>query len=151
KDYHLGLQVEFKLIDAADPKESVNFCYQTAGPLRMPIEGVWYTNTFRNAVIGGYAAKGRNVWRDLQDSRTIDFQGGGRDLLRAPSDDKSSKFGGVATQYFASMMVVDNEQKETDFISWARPTLETPSPDPNQPGLADITVRLNAKAELKGS
>jgi YidC/Oxa1 family membrane protein insertase len=149
KDYHLGLEIELKLLDG-DPKESINFGYQLAGPLRMPIEGIWYTNIFRNAVIGGYAAKGRNSWRDLQDSRTIDFQGGGRDLLQASNEDKYIKFGGVATQYFASMMVVDDDPKTAkDFIKWARPTLEMPSPDPNQPALADITVRLNAEAKLK--
>jgi YidC/Oxa1 family membrane protein insertase len=48
------------------------------------------------------------------------------------------------------MMVVDDEQKgKKDFIKWARPTLEAPAPDPDYPGNADITVRLNSEVELK--
>src|SRR5260370_33924109 len=115
----------------------------------MPSEGVWYTNTFRNAVIGGYTSNGKNIWRDLQDSRTIGFQGGGCDLRRVANEEKYIRFGGVATQYFASLMVVDDKQEGKNFINWARPTLEAPSTDPDQPALADITVRLNAEVELK--
>src|SRR5262249_23167802 len=33
-------------------------------------------------------------------------------------------YAGVGVQYFASMIVVDNQQKNTDFLEWARPTLE---------------------------
>src|SRR5207244_3391695 len=147
-DYHLGLEIKFELDKAS--KEELVFGYQLAGPLRMPVEGIWYTTTFRNAVIGGYTTSGKNSWRDLQDSRTIGFQGGGRDLPRADNEERFIKIGGVANQYFASMMVVDDEQEGTkNFIKWARPTLEAPSPDPDQPALADITVRLNATAELK--
>jgi len=147
-DYHLALEIKFELDPAC--KEKLIFGYQLAGPLRMPVEGVWYTNTFRNAVIGGYTSNGKNIWRDLQDSRTIGFQGGGRDLPRAENEEKYIKFGGVATQYFASLMVVDDEQQGTkNFIRWARPTLEASSLDPDYPGNADITVRLNSEVELK--
>jgi hypothetical protein len=31
------------------------------------------------------------------------------------------RFGGVAIQYFASMVVVDDEQKERAFLAWSRP------------------------------
>src|SRR5205823_5536265 len=153
KDYHLGLEFEFKLLDG-DGKESVNFGYQLAGPLRMPVEGVWYTNIFRNAVIGGYTGNGKNIWRDNQDSRSIGFQGGGRDLPRVPNEEKYIKYGGVATQYFASIMVVDGAKEgEKDLprtvIKWARPTLEEPPPDPDYPGNADITVRVNSEVDLK--
>jgi len=146
-DYHLGLEIKFELDKAS---KGFEFGYQLAGPLRMPVEGVWYTNTFRNALIGGYTSSGKNIWRDLQDSRTINVQGGGRDLPRVDNEDKFIKFGGVATQYFASMMVVDDQQDGTkNFIKWARPTLEAPNTDPDYPGLADITVRLNAEAKLE--
>ncbi len=149
-DYHVGLELKFEL--RGDAKEPINFGYQIAGPLRMPIEGVWYTSIFRNAIIGGFDSSGRNVWRDVQDNRTIGVQGGGRDLVRDENDQKFIRFAGVATQFFASLIVVDNEQKESvkkNFIRWARPTLESASPNPNQQFLDDITTRVNAEVELK--
>jgi YidC/Oxa1 family membrane protein insertase len=144
-DYHIGLEVEFKL--DPDDKEKLDFGYQLAGPLRMPIEGVWYTNVYRNAIIGG--RKGKDDWRDLQDNRTIGIQGGGRDLLREKNEAYSIQFAGITTQFFASMMVVDNDQKEKNFIQWARPTLEKASPNPNQQFLDDITARVNADVKLE--
>ena len=35
------------------------------------------------------------------------------------------RYAGVAVQYFASVIVVDNKQEKQDFLAHARPTLET--------------------------
>jgi YidC/Oxa1 family membrane protein insertase len=146
-DYHIGLELKFEL--QGDAKDGpIDFGYQVAGPLRMPIEGVWYTNVFRNAIIGGFDSSGKNVWRDLQDNRSIGVQGGGRDLVRDETDQKFIRFAGVATQFFASMVVVSDQQEnsqERTFVRWARPTLESASPNPNQQFLDDITTRVNAE------
>jgi YidC/Oxa1 family membrane protein insertase len=147
-DYHVGLELEFKL-DEGSTEKSIEFGYQLAGPLRMPIEGVWYTSVYRNAIIGGFDGRGKNLWRDLQDNRTIGIQGGGRDLDRDDKDNKYIRFAGIATQFFASMTVVDDKQDNKTFIRWARATLEKASANPEQKFLDDITARVNAEAVLK--
>src|SRR5262249_46168344 len=49
--YHLGLEVA--LLRLPSSKEGkLEFRYQQAGSHGMPLEGEWYTNTFRNALIG---------------------------------------------------------------------------------------------------
>jgi YidC/Oxa1 family membrane protein insertase len=133
KDYHISLTIEIK--DTRDPGgqgPARQFRYQLAGPHGVPIEGEWYTYTYRNAVIGMVDSSG-NLTRTLEDSRRISFREGGD---RVPGGDRGTTFlqyAVVANQYFASGIVVDNEQPTaTDggvdyksILAWARPTLET--------------------------
>lgn len=118
-DYHLGMAVTMSR-PAAD-EGTRKFRYQLSGAHGLPIEGRWYTSIFRNALIAR-AEKG-SVWRDLQDSRQISFWEGGKEILREPG--KPIRYAGVAVQYFASVIVVDDEQTKQDFLRQARPTLET--------------------------
>src|SRR5262249_54057883 len=89
------------------------------------------------------------IWRDLQDSKSIGIQGGGRDLPKDSKEEKFIRFAGIVTQFFASMIVVDDEQENKTFIAWARPTLETAWPNPKQPFLDDVTMRVNAETKLE--
>ncbi len=139
-DYHLGLSVRMERI--GDDAAPVKFRYQLAGAHGLPIEGKWYTTVYRNSLIGLEAYKGGGIWRDLQLSQKISFQGGGQEVLRP--DDKFIRYAGVATQYFASMIVVDNEQEpgiRPNFLAWARPRPEG-EPHPTKQFLDDITVRV---------
>ena len=116
KDYHAKLLIEIN--DKRDPKgtdkESVKFRYQLTGGQGLPIEGEWYTSTFRNAMIGMVDPQG-NLYRQLEDSTrpsastraATSFPKGNRDVNRL-------QYAGVANQYFASMLVVDNEQPNRD-------------------------------------
>ena len=61
--------------------------------------------------------------RDLQDLRQISHWGGGTEILK--DETSSLLWAAVANQFFASAIVVDNEQKNRVFLSKARPTLET--------------------------
>jgi YidC/Oxa1 family membrane protein insertase len=118
-DYHLGLEVKMSKRDGSDTKEQP-FRYQLAGGRGLPIEGEWYTNTFRNALIA--RVEHGNVYRDVQDLRQIAVWEGGNDVVR--DKDMILEYAGVAVQYFSSVIVVDDDQKRTDFLLKARPTLE---------------------------
>jgi YidC/Oxa1 family membrane protein insertase len=139
EDYHIGLAIK---IEYTGTEGAETFRYQLAGAHGLRMEGVWYTTVYRNSVIGLETAKGNIDPRDLQLSRTIGFQGGGQKVER--QNDAFIRYAGVATQYFASMIVVDTKQEkgiEPNFLAWARPTVES-QPYPNKPFLDDITVRV---------
>jgi YidC/Oxa1 family membrane protein insertase len=120
--YHLGLEVS--LLRLPTSKEGkLEFRYQLAGSHGMPLEGEWYTNTFRNALIGR-VNDSDDLFRDFQDIRVISPRAGGN---RVTSDDqKKIRYAGVVTQFFASVIAVDNDQdgRDLDFIKSARPTME---------------------------
>jgi YidC/Oxa1 family membrane protein insertase len=114
-EYHLGLEVKLK----AD--KSVKFRYQLTGSHGLPVEGLWYTSTFRNALTA--QVENRSVFRDLQTLQQISLWGGGNEVRK--QEHRLLRYAGVAVQFFASVIVVDNTQKIQDFLSKARPTLET--------------------------
>src|SRR5262249_38672802 len=115
--YHVGLEVKLEL---ADPKgKEKDFRYLMTGAHGLPIEGQWYTSTFRNALIGRLDEKG-NIDRRLQDLREIAHKGGGDEVAR---DDQSLRYAGVANQYFASVIAVETDQENKDFLATARPLL----------------------------
>jgi len=118
-EYHLGLEVKMRRKEGVN--KNLSFRYQMTGAHGLPVEGKWYTSTFRNALI---ALVNRNgVLRDLQDLRQISHWGGGNAVPREAGSTLLYAF--VANQYFASGIAVDNQQKNRDFLRQARPTLET--------------------------
>jgi YidC/Oxa1 family membrane protein insertase len=132
-EYHVGLTIEIRdeRPDKAGPARA--FRYQQAGPHGLPIEGVWYTYTYRNAVIG-LLEGGNNLYRTLEDSRRISHLEGGPRVPEGPrAGDALVQYAVVATQFFASGIVVDDRQPPAeeggvpprDILAWARPTLET--------------------------
>jgi YidC/Oxa1 family membrane protein insertase len=152
-DYHLGLALKMEL--TGNRKDTL-FRYELTGahavaavddrlgrPLAS-IEGEWYTTVYRQAMIGLVDGK-NSVWRDLQTSQAIGFQGGGKDVQR--EEDKFIRYAAVVTQFFASAIVVDDQQgagvdsRFPKILAWARPTLEF-DPDPKKQAFADITVRV---------
>jgi YidC/Oxa1 family membrane protein insertase len=112
----------------------IPFRYQVTGAQGIPIEGEWYTAIFRNAIMG-LVDRDNNLWRKLEESARISARRGGDTW----PDDKYSRgnnrlqYAGVANQYFAVMLVVDDVQPHKDdggttfdkILAWARPTLET--------------------------
>jgi YidC/Oxa1 family membrane protein insertase len=120
-DYHLGLEVKLALKEGAT--KEVKFRYQMTGAHGLPVEGKWYTSTFRNALIGQEDTTKHGIGRDLQDLRQISHWGGGKEVRK--DDGHIIRYAGVAVQFFASVIVVDDDQKAQDFLSRARPTLET--------------------------
>jgi YidC/Oxa1 family membrane protein insertase len=114
--------------------------YQLEGPHGTPIEGEWYTSTFRNAVIGWVDAKGHAL-RQLEESHRIGVRAGGDAVERGGEEGIQIEYAGIAIQYFASLFVVDNQQTDRNFIERARATVES-EPDPKRPQLDDITMRV---------
>jgi len=128
-EYHLGLEVKMRRTEGAD--KNISFRYQMTGAHGLPVEGKWYTSTFRNALIA--LADRNGVIRDLQDLRQISHWGGGNLVPREANN--ALLYAGVANQYFASVIVVDNQQKIAAFSTrpvrrWRRPLLKAPSSAP---------------------
>lgn len=126
-DYHLGLRVDMQraaLDKNAGEKEkkALKFRYQLAGARGLPVEGKWYTSVFRNAYIGKETPTGGFV-RALNELRQITLWGGGGNVDR--DDGGAIRYAGVAVQYFASVIAVDDQQTNRDFLKRARATLET--------------------------
>jgi YidC/Oxa1 family membrane protein insertase len=123
KDYHIGLTLELTDHRREGDGKAVTFRYQFAGPHGTPLEGVWYSSVHRNAVVGVADARG-SLWRELEDANRISLRQGGDRVDR--DGDKFIQYAGVSTQYFAALIVLDNEQKNLDrILAWARPTLES--------------------------
>ncbi|MFO0809242.1 MAG: membrane protein insertase YidC [Gemmataceae bacterium] len=134
-EYHIGLSIKIERL--AGSKDSTGFRYQLAGGHGLPIEGEWYTTTYRNGLTC-WVDKGNAVTRVLDDARLVGTQSGGDRLRR---EDKRIQYSAVAIQYFASAIVVDDQQQNQNFIEFARTTVEG-VPNPTKPFLDDITVRI---------
>jgi YidC/Oxa1 family membrane protein insertase len=118
-EYHIGLEV--KMRRKAEAEKSVKFRYQMTGAHGLPVEGKWYTSIFRNALIARVDKDG-NIGRDLQDLRQVSHWEGGNEVRR--EENNNLLYAAVANQYFASALVVDNDQKNRAILRQARPTLE---------------------------
>src|SRR5262249_44094987 len=115
--YHLGLELK---VERRDPNTEARFCYHLTSGHGLPIEGIWYTHIFRNSLIGRVDPQG-HARRTLQDLRQIMTRGGGDEVIR---EDGAIQYAGVGVQYFTSLLVVDNDQPQKNFLDHARPTLE---------------------------
>ena len=131
-DYHLTLLIEIKDERKGTDGDTkpIPFRYQLAGAHGLPIEGVWYTSTYRDAVIGMVDAHG-NLWRTKEASMHISVKEGG-ELVDTQHVD-SLQYAGAMTQYFGSIIAVDDEQPAAaaggvdgkSILRSARPTLVT--------------------------
>lgn len=132
RDYHIGLGIEIQNVDGKE--DAPAFRYQFAGAHGVPIEGMWYATTYRNSFIG--VVDGRNsLWRTMEDTQRITHRAGGEAVPDpdAPRQDSFIQYAGVADQYFASLIVTDDQQvppdeggvDKKDILAWGRPTLET--------------------------
>ena len=142
KDYHVGMKLDVIPKEGRAKGKGV-FRYQIAGPRGLPIEGEWYTSTFRNAMIGWQTPSGA-MKRSFEDAAQIQRMAGGDRIARA---ENQLKYAAVATQYFASAIAVDDTAPKgaTNPLESARATREPhPWDTPDQLFLADITVRVVA-------
>jgi YidC/Oxa1 family membrane protein insertase len=134
KDYHVTLLLELDDLRTDVQKGAPrSFRYQLTGAQGLPIEGEWYTATFRNAFIC-MVDPGEQLSRTLEDSLRISQRKGGDSVPEAKYSRGANRlqYAGVANQYFGAMLVVDNEQPTGEgatapdkILAWARPTLES--------------------------
>ncbi len=147
KDYHVGMKLDFEAIPGRQTdKDRARFKYQISGARGLPIEGEWYTSTYRNALIGWVNAAG-SAKRDIQDSATITTGWGG---YKVEPQGNTFTYAGVGTQYFASVLAIDDampDEARKNLWSYVRPSREPlPSDLADKPSLGDITVRVVANA-----
>ncbi len=136
RDYHLALLVEIedRRPRNAGDKNVLPFRYQLSGAHGLPIEGIWYTPTYRDSVIGMVDSSG-NVFRTKEEALRISVKKGG-EAVPDPNQGPGNEFvqyAGVITQFFGAVVVVDNDQPSEaqggvdmkKILRWARPTAET--------------------------
>ena len=102
-EYHLGLDISLEKTDPA----AKNFRYQLAGPRGLPLEGDWYTQTFRNAVFGVQDARAvfdRQVL-DMRSSLMVS-QGAPPTIQKGSTPANLLRYAGIQTQYFASIVAL---------------------------------------------
>ena len=147
KDYHVGMKLEFEALPArANDKTRVPFKYQIVGARGLPIEGEWFTSAFRNTIVGWTTPSGIGK-RDIQDSSAVSIGHGGYEVKT--EGNSTFVYAGVANQFFASVLCIDETQPE-DFRrkmwEYARPTREPHGWDETgKESLVDMTVRVAAK------
>jgi YidC/Oxa1 family membrane protein insertase len=116
--YHVGMDVTMERIGSGP----LPFRYQLTGARGLPVEGKWYTTTYRNALLATEDKNG-NIYRDFQDLRNIDLWGGGNSVVK--SEGRFIRYAGVSVQYFASVISIDpRDSQNLAFLALARPTLE---------------------------
>jgi YidC/Oxa1 family membrane protein insertase len=128
-----GLEMAVELSRAeAGPKVS----YELLGPRGLPIEGEWYTGTFRDVFIGGFTSGGDQI-----------ITRSAYDVVKNRADPERVtslpiKYAGVENQYFASFLEPQPSPRSLDqsFLTEARGVVVTD--DPLNPTKADVTVKL---------
>jgi YidC/Oxa1 family membrane protein insertase len=134
-DYHVGLSIHLEPWERPAGAKVEPFRYQISGPRGMPIEGEWYTSTYRQAIVGWQGT------RTLEDPRQVRHLSGSDPLRSAPN--KPIRYTGVILQYFASILALDNFQpdgQQPDYIDYVRVTPEGPTHQ-GQEFLDDLTSR----------
>jgi YidC/Oxa1 family membrane protein insertase len=136
-----GLELELRF---ESPDRERTFSYNLLGPHGIPIEGEWYTSTFREVFFGTY-----NNGTIKVDAHTA------YEIAKEPDKPKESttlplRFTGIENQYFASLMAPypaptsDSERldHETKAIVFQQ--------DPNALQKADVGVRMTSKSFKAG-
>jgi YidC/Oxa1 family membrane protein insertase len=119
-DYHIGLEVRVELTDDKPTK----FRYQIGGAHGLRMEGEWYSGVHRIAHILNVDPKNqRKPDRQTEELPRLTQRSGGDRVFQA--NDMLIRYGAVATQFFVSGVVVDDQQDDQEFIEWARPTIES--------------------------
>lgn len=137
KTYHLGLTLQIEdtrpKLDGKEAEAAVKtFRYQLTGAHGTPVEGGWYTTTYRHALIGTVSPS-NDLYRNYQDAMTISHMEGGEREPEGARGDGFLQYAAVAVQYFAAVIAVDDEQAARalggvdmrQVLAWARPTLES--------------------------
>jgi YidC/Oxa1 family membrane protein insertase len=136
-DYHVGLSIAITPTEGRPAGARVEpFRYQIDGARGLPIEGEWYTTTYRLGVVG---------WPDtraIEEPRIVRNQEGGD--RHVGTDKRPIRYAGTMIQFFASVLAIDNVQppdQRADYIEFVR---FTPHGDthPGQTFLDDLTCRV---------
>src|SRR5207302_1868816 len=127
KDYHIDLRLEISDDGTTDAKRK-KFRYQITGAHGLPIEGEWYTLTYRNAIIG-LVDKSNSLWRTFEGASKISHLKGGSRVPATTGSSDAVQYAAVATQNFTSARAVSDKQESgidaRGILAYARPTHES--------------------------
>ena len=138
-----GFEVDLKF--ASKDKDS-KFTYRLFGPHGIPIEGEWYTSTFRDVFFG--LAKGNAT--EITTLASTDVVKAKDDLLANRYLSLPVKFAGVEDQYFATFVQPwpipraeqDRREHDTGPVIFAE--------DPKAPQKSDVGVEITSRPILVG-
>lgn len=132
--YHVGLALEIEdTRNRGGKQDSKAFRYQLAGAHGTHLEGVRYTYTHRNAMIGMFDPNREHLTRDMEQATRLSYRQGGDKVPAGNRGSSRLQYAAVTTQYFASAIAVDNQQPAadvggvpmSDILAYARPTVES--------------------------
>jgi YidC/Oxa1 family membrane protein insertase len=140
-DYHIGFKLEIERLPGGQKGKGL-IRYQISGPRGLPLEGEWFTTTYRVALVGWNDRKGV-AQRQYEDTASIAIKRGGDSVIRG---DNTFKYMAIATQYFASGLAIDDAAEGAAKNPWAyvRATTEIPldkQANQNTANFEDTTVR----------
>jgi YidC/Oxa1 family membrane protein insertase len=122
------------------PDKDRVFSYNLMGPQGLPIEGEWYTGTFREVFFGTKDGRGNIAVQSHTASEIVKATEKPFESTTLPL-----RFAGVENQYFASFLapypvpMTDSERLDRET------TAVLVHKDPAAPQKADVTVRLSSK------
>jgi YidC/Oxa1 family membrane protein insertase len=133
-----GFECDLKL---ESPEKTHTLAYRLFGPHGIPIEGEWYTGTFRDAVIG--TVEGSSTIVDTVSASEIvknSKKGTPERFQKRPL-----KFAGVENQYFTSVLAPNPTPKD-DSERWdAESTTVLLHDHPEDPQKSDIVVEVRSR------
>ncbi len=142
-EYHIGMSVNIEPHQRPAGASVEKFRYQIEGPHGMPIEGEWYTQSYRQGIVAWSDGSSANRALEMpQDTWTH----GGSDRY-STTEKRPIRFAGVMLQYFSSVLAVDNIQsseQKADYLEHVRFTPTGPD-HPGQQFLNDLTFRAISK------
>ncbi len=106
QEYHVDLQVTLTPLPKPEGVKAENLRYQISGAVNMPIEGEWYTSTFRQGIVG-LVDKSGSVKRLVDDAtavRQLDGSDAHNATINNKGDNRRIAYAGVMVQYFASVI-----------------------------------------------
>ncbi len=122
------------VIELASPDAPRKVAYNLTGFHGIPIEGEWYTSTFRDVFIGQRKDAG-GIGLTSLDAKEISNKGEANDRLT----ERPLAFAGVEDQYFATFLQPEAE----DRVAATVPALVLPNA--KEPQKADVSVTITSK------
>lgn len=142
-EYHIGFDVQIERVTPPEGEKAEPFRYQIDGPRNIPIEGEWYTSTYRQGIVG-WVEKG-SASRTLEDPREVRNLEGSDPHIGTPN--KPLRYAGVMVQYFASVLALSDQQPANQQAAYLDRVRFTPEGATNKdkPFLDDLTFRAISK------
>jgi YidC/Oxa1 family membrane protein insertase len=138
--------IDFAVTLESDTDRSVS--YRLVGPHGLPLEGQWYSYTFRDLFYAPLDPRAALISRSATNVATSADPNSGYppELVTTPI-----RFAGVETQYFAAFLAMKGASETTPEGVWVSEATEMlVGPIPTDPNKSDITVALTTQPARVG-